>query len=49
MANRLDEALDFAAQTLGLELKRHQTTALRQLVQGHDLFVNLPTGFGIRV
>ena len=46
MANRLDEALDFAAQTLGLELKRHQTTALRQLVQGHDLFVNLPTGFG---
>ncbi len=46
MADRLDEALDFAAQTSGLEFKSHQTTALRQLVQGHDIFVNLPTGFG---
>ena len=40
-------ALEFAKIKLGLEeLKKHQTTAIRNFVEGHDLLVNLPTGFG---
>ena len=40
-------ALEFAKIKLGLEeFKKHQTTAIRNFVQGHDLVVNLPTGFG---
>ena len=43
----VQEALDFAAQKLGFkEFKSHQSAALRNFVQGQDLFVNLPTGFG---
>ena len=40
-------ALEFAKIKLGLEeFKKHQTTAIRNFVEGHDLLVNLPTGFG---
>ena len=40
-------ALEFAKIKLGLEeLKKHQTTAIRNFVEGHDLLVHLPTGFG---
>ncbi len=48
MAERaLDEAIDYAAKKLGLgQLKQQQISALQQFVSGHDLFVNLPTGFG---
>ena len=47
MADHFDEAVKFAAKKLGLpNLKSQQTNALRQFVLGHDLFVNLPTGFG---
>ena len=46
-ADRLDDALDFAAKKLGIShFKSHQSSAIRQFVKGHDLFVNLPTGFG---
>ena len=47
MADHFNDAVEFAAQKLGLpKLKSQQSNALRQFVQGHDLFVNLPTGFG---
>ena len=42
-------ALEFAKNKLGLEeLKKHQTTAICNFFEGHDLLVNnyLPTGFG---
>ena len=40
-------ALEFAKINLGLEeFKKHKTTAIRNFVEGHDLLVNLPTGFG---
>ena len=40
-------ALEFAKIKLGLEeFKKHQTTAIRNFVEGHDLLVNLQTGFG---
>ena len=42
----LGPALEFAKIKLGLEeFKKHQTTAIRNFVEGHDLLVNLPTGF----
>ena len=41
-------ALEFAKIKLGLEEfnPKHQTTAIRNFVESHDLLVNLPTGFG---
>ena len=43
----IDEAIDFAAKKLVLgKLKEQQVCALQQFVSGHDIFINLPTGFG---
>ena len=40
-------ALEFPKIKLGLEVfKKHQTTAIRNFVEGHDLLLNLPTAFG---
>ena len=42
MADYFNDAVEFAAQKLGLpKLKSQQTNALRQFVQGHDLFVHV--------
>ena len=42
-----DEAVEFVANKLGLsQLRDQQVSALRLIVGGHDVFVNLPTGFG---
>lgn len=47
MADRLNDALAFAAKKLDIaHFKPQQATAICQFVQGQDLFVNLPTGFG---
>ena len=42
----LDEAVEFAAKTLGVaKLRDQQIAALRQIVGGHDVFINyLGTG-----
>ena len=42
----LDTAVDDAAGVLGVELKPLQREAIRAFVQGRDVFVCLPTGFG---
>ena len=40
----LGPALEIAKIKLGLEeFKKHQTTAIRNFVEGHDILVNLPT------
>ena len=39
--------MDKAVKLLGYtELKREQVLAIRKFVEGNDVFVNLPTGFG---
>ena len=44
----LDQAFATVSEKLSLRegLKSQQSAALKQLVEGHDLFINLPTGFG---
>ena len=45
----IDDAVAFALKNLGLchvSLKKEQSSAIRAIYEGHDVFVCLPTGFG---
>ena len=42
----LETALRQAAATLGYTLKKEQEKVIVVFMQGHDVFVALPTGFG---
>ena len=42
----METVISEVAQTIGIELKLEQEKAIRGLIQGNDVFVSLPTGFG---
>ena len=46
-ASSIEAAIDYAVGLVGIEaLKPLQREAIRAFVQGRDVFVSLPTGFG---
>ena len=42
----METVISEVAQTIGIELKLEQEKAIRGFIQGNDVFVSLPTGFG---
>ena len=42
----METVISEVAQTIGIELKLEQEKAIRGFIQGNDVFVSIPTGFG---
>ncbi len=41
-----DKAIDSSAKRFGFQLKKEQMLAIRNFMEGKDVFVSLPTGYG---